>query len=271
MVLVNGQPAQSIDVSDRGLHYGDGLFETMVVIDKQIRFIEAHLARLKTGCERLSLPFPDLDLLESEFNQVLGSETSSPYIIKLLLTRGPGGRGYVIPEISTTTRVISTHAFPDKVMQYWQDGLRLHVCKQPLGINPGIAGIKHLNRLEQVLASAERSGKPFDEGLMLSTTGNVIEGTMSNIFWVRDNTYYTPDLTNCGIEGVIRSKVIDLLESMNTEVKTGNYLLEDVLKADTVFMTNSTMVVTQVMNLVDKQWLPDEELEQLRMRVAEIK
>jgi len=271
MVLVNGQPAQSIDVSDRGLHYGDGVFETMVVIDQHIRFLDTHLERLKKGCERLVLSMPDRDLLENEFERVKNSQSDTPFIIKFLLTRGSGGRGYAIPADSSTTRVISTHSFPDKVMQFWESGLRLHVCKQPLAINPGLAGIKHLNRLEQVLSSAERSGRPYDEGLMLSTAENVIEGTMSNIFWVKDGTYFTPDLTDCGIEGVIRSKVIDLLESMNTEVKTGNYLLEDVLKADKVFMTNSTMLVAQVMSLNDKQWLPDGELDQLRKRVAEIK
>ena len=271
MVLVNGQPAHSIDVSDRGMHYGDGVFETMVVIDKHIRFLDSHLERLNKGCRRLSLVIPDLEILKTEFEEVLSSNTASPFIIKLLLTRGSGGRGYGIPENSRTTRIITTHDFPDKVMRFWEDGLQLHVCKQPLAINASLAGIKHLNRLEQVLASSERTDQLYDEGIMLSTSGNVIEGTMSNLFWVKDGIYFTPDLTNCGIEGVIRSKVIDLLANMNIELMTGNYLLEDVLKADKVFMTNSTMLIAQVVSVDDRQWSLDEELEQLRKSVAEIK
>ncbi|MDD2723906.1 MAG: aminodeoxychorismate lyase [Methylovulum sp.] len=247
MYLVNGIASTTIDVADRGFQYGDGLFETIEIFNRQAVFLEQHLQRLQTGCARLYLPTPDTKLLVSEINKVCTfAPVMGQAVVKLILTRGAGGRGYRQPDIIEPTRVISLHPFPDYPDSYPQQGVIARFCHTRLGLNPALAGIKHLNRLEQVLARAEWSDPGIQEGIMLDMNDHVIEGTMSNIFYVKNNVLYTAQLTQSGVAGVMRQIIIGLCTQNKLAVIEHHYTKADILSADEIFFSNSIMGIWPV-------------------------
>lgn len=247
MWLLNGESRHCIDASDRGFQYGDGLFETAEVVDGKPLFWQRHLRRLALGCEALSIPCPDFALLEREARQLsMGAERA---VLKLIVTRGSGGRGYRPPQHVSPTRLFSLHPYPEYPAELQVEGIRLRLCQRRLSINPGLARIKHLNRLEQVLARAEWQDDDVHEGVMLDPQGHVIEGTMSNLFWVRDAVLRTPTLENCGIAGIVRALVIELATAAGISVCEETASLDGLLAADEVFMTNSVIGIWPVANL----------------------
>jgi len=250
MFLLNGERRHCIDVSDRGFQYGDGLFETIEVYSGTPLFFQWHLQRLVKGCERLLIPAPDLVLLEREAAQLCaGAERA---VLKIIITRGSGGRGYRQPDSIAPTRLLSLHPFPVYPDHFQTDGIVTRFCKQRLADNPSLAGIKHMNRLEQVLARAEWQDDTFQEGLTLDYDGYVIEGTMSNLFFVKNEVLHTPDLSRCGILGIVRKIVIDLANRNNIVVLEQQFDTQCVLAADEIFVTNSVIGLWPIKQL-DKQ------------------
>jgi 4-amino-4-deoxychorismate lyase len=238
--LVNGQEQDAIDLADRGLQFGDGLFETLCVRAGQARYWERHMARLQAGCARLGLPPPDLQRLHFEVGHLIRQQPHG--VAKILLTRGVGGRGYSPPEEVEVNRIVRYLPRPPIPVE----GLRLARCTTTLGRNPRLAGIKHLNRLEQVLASRELAALEADEGLLADSDGLVIEGTRSNLFLVRDGIVSTPDLGQCGVAGILRSALIDTCarEGIACDIRALNW--SDLEEADEMFMTNSLMGIQPV-------------------------
>lgn len=234
---INGEEQVNIAVADRGLQYGDGLFETLAAFDGACPWFPAHYQRLAAGCDRLAIPVPDKQVLLCEVEQAAKGQHKA--VIKILLTSGRGGRGYCRPEVLEPSRIIMRHDWPDYPDAYWQDGVVLKHCHTRLGCNPTLAGIKHLNRLEQVMARNEWQGTEFAEGLMCDMQGHVIEGTMSNVFVVRGNTLSTPNLTACGVDGVMRRWVMQKAEELNIEVQQMALSVTDIKQADEVLLTNS--------------------------------
>jgi 4-amino-4-deoxychorismate lyase len=244
MVLVNGEFTDQIATADRGLQYGDGLFETIAVTDGKLHFWLEHYERLQTGCRRLRLPVPDADILRREADEICrGSERA---IIKIIVTSGIGGRGYRRPEKSCPTRILSLHPFPEYPTCYQTEGVALRFCTTPLSQNPVLAGIKHLNRLEQVLARSEWQDAAVPEGLMLNCEGHVIEGTMTNLFYGKESTLYTAPIVNAGIEGVMRRIIIDWWAEEGRVVTQHFFRPETLLNADEVFVCNSVIGVWPV-------------------------
>lgn len=182
-MLVNGEQHDTIAIMDRGFQYGDGLFETIEVRANQPIFLEQHLKRLNADSKRLYLPQIDVDLLHSEIHQLCQNVGNA--VLKIIITRGSGGRGYRQPDVIQPTRILSLYPFPDYPKSYYFDGIVARICKTRLGLNPDLAGIKHLNRLEQVMARAEWNDAAIQEGIMLDFNGRVIEGTMTNLFYVK--------------------------------------------------------------------------------------
>jgi len=268
MVLVNGKPESSISTSDRGLNYGDGLFETMVVIDGRVRFFQDHLARLKNGCKKLAIPMPALEAIEGDLDKLMPTDQNTNFIFKVLVTRGESGRGYMPDNEASTTRVCSRYDMPANLSALWDAGLAVHVCATRLANNPQLAGIKHTNRLEQVIASRERLNTKYQEGVMLSIDEYVVEGTKSNIFWQTDDEFFTPSLNQNGVAGVSRAKVIEILKKDHHTVNVGKYRLADVQSSDLVFMTNSTMLIAQVAQLEQTVWPINPLLKELRQALA---
>ncbi|MGZ4959897.1 MAG: aminodeoxychorismate lyase [Methylomonas sp.] len=247
MILLNGERRDCIDVTDRGLQYGDGLFETIEVVKGKPLFLDRHLNRLANGCRRLLIPVPDMALLAGEALQV--SEGAERAILKLIVTRGSGGRGYRQPPHITPTRLFSLHPHPNHPAYFQTDGIVARFCRIGLGNNPALAGIKHMNRLEQILARAEWQEDGIQEGLMSDSDGHVVEGTMSNLFMAKDGVLYTPPVTACGIAGIVREIVMELAQ------RSGMTLLEQqidrdiLLGADEIFVTNSVIGLWPVKQL----------------------
>lgn len=254
VILINGELQEQVSVLDRGFQYGDGLFETLKVIEGTAQYWRRHFRRLKKGCERLSLMLPEQGLLEEEIERVCAGVEEG--VLKVILTRGGGQRGYAVSDEVQVTRVLSVSSAPQYPLSHQQEGIVLMVCQTPLGLNPALAGIKHLNRLEQVLARTEFKDPAISEGLMLDTDGYVIEGTMSNVFCARKGILFTPDLSRCGVEGIMRERVLEAAAKAGNKVVVAPLSLDDILQADEVFMCNSLMGIWPVRQLEDKSWLP---------------
>ena len=182
-MLVNGEQLDTVAIMDRGFQYGDGLFETIEVRANQPIFLEQHLKRLNTDSQRLYLPKIDLTLLRTEIKMLCQNIGNA--VLKIIITRGSGGRGYRQPDVIQPTRILSLHPFPDYPKSHYSNGIVARICQTQLGLNPTLAGMKHLNRLEQVLARAEWNDAAIHEGIMLDFNEHVIEGTMTNLFTLK--------------------------------------------------------------------------------------
>lgn len=251
---INGIAQSAITVADRGLQYGDGLFETLAVFDGHCPWFPAHYQRLAAGCERLAIPLPDKQVLLREVEHAAAGQARA--VIKILLSSGRGGRGYRRPAVLEPSRIVMQHDWPDYPDSFWQDGVALKLCQTRLGNNPSLAGIKHLNRLEQVLARNEWQGDDYAEGLMCDAEENVIEGTMSNVFVVHRNALYTPSLVTCGVEGIMRRWVLDNASSVGIEVHRTTVAIEDIKQADEVMLTNSLIGLWPVKRFESSNYQP---------------
>lgn len=238
MILINGESKEHIEISDRGFQYGDGLFETIEVRDGQAVFFERHLERLKSGCHRLYIPFPDAQLLRREAEELCG-RSSARAVLKIIVTRGTGGRGYRQPDVIQPTRVLSLHPYPDYPKIYSEQGIAARFCMTRLGLNPALAGIKHLNRLEQVMARAEWNDPAIQEGLMLDVNDHVIEGTMTNLFYLKNNSLYTATLAQTGVAGIMRDIIMMLSAGRGLPVIEHAFTKDQLLSADEAFVCNS--------------------------------
>ena len=251
--LVNGQQ-QQLDVADRGLSYGDGVFETIAVIAGKALLWGAHIQRMRLGAKRLKISFSDQ--LASDFYsdfQALSHDSSVNGVLKLTLTRGVGQRGYKIDPSIDVTRIAMLSAMPD-YSDHQERGIRLFLCQTQLARQPLLAGIKHLNRLEQVLARSEWSDPNIVEGLVCDTQGHVIEGCMSNLFWVTRNVLYTPDLTFAGVAGIVRETLLKLCQTHQLmPTSQGHYCLEQLAEADEVFVCNSVFGILPVIDVQTKK------------------
>jgi 4-amino-4-deoxychorismate lyase len=237
MILVNGERKQHIETSDRGFQYGDGLFETIEVRNGQPVFLDRHLKRLNTGCHRLHIPCPDPELLTAE--ALILCKNSSLAVLKLIVTRGSGGRGYRQPDLIQPTRVLSLHPYPDYPPAYRDQGIVARFCDTRLGLNPSLAGIKHMNRLEQILARAEWNDPAIQEGIMLDINDHIIEGTMTNLFYVKNGSVYTASLSQSGVAGIMRGIIIEILSNHNVQVFEKLFNKNEFLSADEIFASNS--------------------------------
>lgn len=247
MHLLNGKSEHSIEFSDRGFQYGDGLFETIEVSNGVPVFFQQHLQRLIRGSHKLFMPVPDSSVFVMEAFKL--SKNSSNAVLKLIYTRGSGGRGYRQPETLHSTRLFSLYPFPEYPQNFSQSGITIRFCVTRLGLNPSLAGIKHMNRLEQVIARAEWNGSGIQEGLMLDMNNNIIEGTMSNLFLVKDNVLYTPVIDHCGIEGVLRNILITIANNQQIVVVEKKISKQDIYLADEIFITNSIIGIWPVIQL----------------------
>lgn len=250
MFLINGKPGDSVSVQDRGLHYGDGVFETIAVYQDELLCWDKHYERLKLGCQRLDIPCPDQQLLLDESRQLLADKKA---VIKIIITRGAGGRGYNPHGEFSPNRIVADYPWPDYPDKLTIDGIKARTCSQRLSDNPELAGIKHLNRLEQVLARNEWNDTEIYEGLMMDQEGNIIEGTMSNIFIINGKELVTPDLYRCGIHGIIRQCIIDLAPGLEMNIEIRNVKADELSAADEIFLCNSTFGIWPVCELDGKQ------------------
>jgi 4-amino-4-deoxychorismate lyase len=246
---VDAQADAVIDPGLRALHYGDGLFETLHVQDAIVEYLDRHMQRLQAGCGKLQLAFNDWPGLEAELRQ--RASESQNAVIKIIFSRTAGARGYRYNNGQGVTRIVSTHPLPVFPQQFSRQGIRVRICDLRLALQPRLAGIKHLNRLEQVMARAEW-GEEYEEGLLLDYNGQLIEGTMSNLFLVRAGCLYTPLLNNAGVAGVMRSVLLDLASEMGLETRVQAVTPQDLQSAEEVFLCNSLINIWPVIAVADQ-------------------
>ena len=256
--LINGKVQAGLAIDDRGLQYGDGVFETIAVAEAGPLCLDEHFSRLREGCERLSIPPPAFPVLRAEVALVSGSSSGSTHraVVKIILTRGEGGRGYAPPAEACPNRVVALYPWPDYPPEHASAGVRLRFCRRRYGVNPALAGIKHLNRLEQILARAEWQDQAIAEGLVMDLDDNVIEGTMSNFFMLKDRALLTSDLHACGVRGVIRQKIIRLAAGLGLAVHEQAISQALLLQADEIFLCNSLIGVWPARMLADRPFKP---------------
>lgn len=250
--LINGLPASQIDVTDRALAYGHGLFETFLVLDGRPVFQTEHMQRLSRGCERLGIFVPDLQQqFESDLTRLCFPNGAA--VLKLILSCGSGGRGYLTPSPVQPLRILMLTpmpSYPDSPEQ----GVRVRWCTTRLAQQPLLSGIKHLNRLEQVLARNEWSDPAIREGLVCDTQGWVIEGTMSNLCFISGTRFCTPLLDQAGIEGIVRNQLLLLAAELGLKVEQGRYTPEQVMAADELLLCNSLIGLWPVTRLGDRSY-----------------
>lgn len=251
ITLVNGTETDQVSVADRGFQYGDGLFETIAVHHGKPLLWAGHIQRLRGGCERLQLDMPDEALLLQEVVHVVGDAQRA--VAKITVTHGPAGRGYARVAWSPPTRVVGARHWPNTPVMYARDGVAVRWCRMTVARSPRLAGIKHLNRLPQVMARAEWDAD-YAEGLMCDEAGFVIEGTMSNVFAVFGDTLITPDLSQSGVAGVMREEVLRAARSCGLPWRE-DWITPAVLEtADELFLTNSIIGVWPVRTLATRSY-----------------
>ncbi len=239
-VLIDGAEAEGSWLKERAFQFGDGLFETVAIIDETPCLWAAHMARLGEGCRRLGLPLPDFGLLAKEGQLLCAGHRRA--VLKIFWTAGQSERGYRRPRNIHPERILRRSEWPEKA-----DGwCALRQCTHRLSENPALAGIKHLNRLDQVVARSEWDDAQTGEGLMLGQDGRVVSGTMSNIFVQREQTLLTPAIDGAGIGGVVRALVLQTGENIATPVLVDAVSLDDVCHADALFLSNSLIGVARV-------------------------
>ncbi len=248
-MLVNGQLQNHLPVLDRAVQYGDGAFETILIRNAKPIFFEAHLARLSDACQRLKIPLAT-PLLLAEFNSFVQSSAPDG-IVKIIISRGAGGRGYGVATNMEHTRILQFHPLPENYERYSQEGISVFKCAHPLSRNSALAGLKHLNRLDQVMASMELPDT-VQEGLMCDDTGLLIEGVKSNVFLFKDGRWYTPTLDQAGVAGVMRAQIIQTIQREGAKhLAIAAIEFADIATAEEVIVCNSVFGIWPVTAL---QW-----------------
>ncbi len=238
-MIINGLPGSTLNANDRGLLYGDGVFRTLLVRLGKPLFWQQHYDKLNHDCQALDITCPSMSVLSAELGQLIQAKTDA--VAKIVITRGPATRGFAPSANPQVTRLLSISPHPEYPDSYASQGISMYMCKLRLGHQPRLAGIKHLNRLENVLAAAEWNDINIAEGLLQDEDDHVIEGTRSNLFLVRDGKLYTPDLSKCGVAGLQRDRVIAYARQHKIVCKITELTMDDLLAADEIFVVNSVI------------------------------
>ncbi|WP_337261841.1 MULTISPECIES: aminodeoxychorismate lyase [unclassified Serratia (in: enterobacteria)] len=244
MYWINGQQHDALAPSDRGLQFGDGCFTTARIVEGKIDLLPWHIERMQQAAQRLLMPAVDWLALEREM--VHAAESITLGVVKAILTRGSGGRGYSPHGCEHPTRIISRSTYPQHYLQWREQGIRLAVSPVALARNPLLAGLKHLNRLEQVLIRAHLDQTDAEEALVLDTTGMLVECCAANLFWRKGKEVFTPSLAQAGVAGLMRRRVIELLAGSEYQLHSVSEPLETLADADEVLVSNALMPLLPV-------------------------
>lgn len=242
--------SQQVDCQDRGLHYGDGLFETMFLCEGEIKYWSEHYDRLSSSAKKLYMGCPEKNWFEKNLQPYI--DLKQRLIIKILLTRGSGGRGLNLPdELPGNIYLLKYSA--DNILN--NQAIKSIFSEITLPSNKNLAGMKHLNRLDYILATHQlKSRSEFNEALLFDNYGNIIESIVHNIFFAKEEIIFTPDLDTSGVDGIMRQLVLKNLKQNRKEVKIGDYSKQDVLSADECFLCNSVQGIRPVIQIEDIQF-----------------
>jgi 4-amino-4-deoxychorismate lyase len=254
MILVNGAATDSIAVTDRGLAYGDGIFRTLLSKRGVPRWWSRHYRKLERDCVSLDLPCPPEALLAEEIARV--ADRSTDEVVKIIVTRGSGARGYAPPRPASPTRVVMSAAVPAYPEEFSRDGVRVHWCRTRVTSQPRLAGVKHLNRLDNVLARTEWNDPATPEGLMLDADDRVVGGTMTNLFIAENDRLITPPLSACGVAGVTRERIIEAAQRRGLDCREEPITQARLLDAQEVLLVNSVIGAWPVRECAGRGWKP---------------
>ncbi|OGT04316.1 MAG: aminodeoxychorismate lyase [Gallionellales bacterium RIFCSPLOWO2_02_58_13] len=256
-MLVNGVPGNTISIRDRGLLYGDGVFRTLRAEQGRALHWPLHYLKLQHDCAKLGISCPDEALLLSELDQVLAQHPDG--VVKLIVTRGAGARGYMPTAGVAPTRIWDFSLLPEYPPEWAAQGIKAHVCGLRLSAQLRLACVKHLNRLENILAAielndAQSHDSQLAEGLLLDADGLLIEGIRSNLFLVSQGRLVTPDLSRCGVAGIQRGRVMAWALQHGITLHVRDVGLEEALHADELFIVNSVIGLWPIRELKQRQW-----------------
>jgi len=252
--LVNGVQQRQLDIENRGLAYGDGIFTTAKIVNGHVCYLSAHVQRLTLSCEILGIPVPNTAELTSQLMKVAKSYPLA--VLKVIITAASGGRGYARAKSDKNDVIIMVHDYPNQYDALALDGINLGVSKQKVGINPMLSGLKHLNRLEQVLLrqelvslQAETENNHIDDLVVTNVNNEVIEATSANLFYWLNNQLYTSDISNSGVNGIMRQTIIQ--QYPHALIKT--VTLDDLANAQGIFICNCVMGIVPVKSFNGKK------------------
>ena len=248
--LLNGAPLAESLLNSRGLHYGDGVFRTLLKYDGQLLDYKLQFLKISHDAQALGLEPPAAELLLAEAASVSAAATGG--VVKILLLRGGAGRGYA-PRTDQADRLVLAYPLPAYPAEYWQQGISAFRCGLRLGRQPALAGIKHLNRLEQVLASRDWPDGAA-EGILCDERGAPVCGTRSNLFWIQAGRLHTPALDGCGVAGMMRDKVLACATALGLEVRIESRPWSKLLDADEAFVSNSLIGIWPLRALEQRVW-----------------
>jgi len=236
-----------LEIHERALHYGDGLFETLLKYDGKLPLWDAHYDRLSRGCNRLSIPIPD----ENWLKQHIAEESRDPVnaVIKIIVSRGRGGRGLRLPAPPRPSVFVLCYPWSESQ----QSGHQVSICKTRLPINANLAGLKHLNRLDYVLAAIELQDIPdVTEGILCDSEGFLVEGLISNLFFVTRSEIFTPTLEFAGVAGIMRARILEHYRKLKIPVIQGRFPSQNLLESSECFLCNSVRGITPII-AIDQQ------------------
>jgi 4-amino-4-deoxychorismate lyase len=252
VILVDGLLSESLSALDRGLAYGDGVYRTMRSESGTVLQWARHHRKLENDCARLAIACPAAAVLSADIGRIVRVEPDC--VLKIIVTRGQGGRGFAPSIAAEPTRVVASFPLPQQPAGCDEHGVRVRWCSIRLGLQPALAGVKHLNRLENVLARSEWTDPAIAEGLMLDAGGDIIEGTMSNLFILEHDRLITPGLDRCGVAGVQRERLIALAHRLCGGCEIGSISPQRLLAADQVYLVNSVIGAWWVTALEARTW-----------------
>jgi 4-amino-4-deoxychorismate lyase len=253
-VLVNGEKNAQISALDRGLLYGQSVFETIAISQGRACLLDLHVSRLTRGCEVLGIPI-DTSILLNEIESIIGGQDKA--VLRVAISMGNGGRGYLNPLLPQPTRILSLHDYPNHPISNWLEGVTLGVAEIRLPHQPALAGLKHGNRLEQVIARSQWQ-QGWHEALLLDHQGSVIEATQSNIFVVNDGQLITPSLDSAGVAGVAREYLMSQAHKLGLSVKIMSLSTDNIETADEAFLSNSVIGLWPVKKLNTRLYIDHE-------------
>jgi len=235
--------------------YGQCVFETIAISNGQACLLDAHLSRLELGAKRLGLSINQhlISSLRNDIEKIITGQIKA--VVRVNLTMGTGGRGYAnpTPDEQTLTRIVSLHDYPPHPPSNWQEGIVLGVADIRLSHQPYLAGLKHGNRLEQIIARSQWADN-WHEALLMDLDGHIVEATQSNVFIVHNNKLITPSLNKAGVAGVMRECIMNIASSLGIEVQIKEVTIDEVKQADAVFLSNSVIGLWPVKALKSRSY-----------------
>lgn len=244
MFLINGMKQAHLPASDRAIQFGDGCFTTARIAGGKVCLLDAHLQRMQMACEKLFIPFTQWETLRCEMAEL--ARDNERGVLKVIISRGSGGRGYSAADCLQPVRILSVSAYPAHYDRWRTEGIALELSPVRLGRNPQLAGIKHLNRLEQVLIRAHLEQTDADEALVLDSEGLVTECCAANLFWRQGQDVFTPQLDQAGVNGLMRQFCLQQLAHSGFRVVEVHAPEAALANADEMVVCNALMPIVPV-------------------------